>query len=60
MEKTHIEGVIDQILCDAGEHVQVHQDMLHVVVNIGLYEEGGERWDQVGGYRRLTRYILAL
>jgi hypothetical protein len=33
----YIERVGDKIFRNAGIHVQVHQDVLHMVVDIGLY-----------------------
>jgi len=45
-KRAYIEGVGDQILCDAGKHIQVNQDMLHMIVYVGLHRESGEHGGQ--------------
>ena len=45
-KRAYVEGVVDQILRDAGKHVQVNQDMFHVVVYVGLQSESDEDGNQ--------------
>ncbi len=35
--RTHVERVVDQVLRYTSDHIQTGQDVLHVVMNVGLY-----------------------
>jgi hypothetical protein len=36
MKGTHIEAVVDQVICDTSEHIQACQNIFHMVEDIRL------------------------